>query len=148
MSAPRHWWSYAFPWILGFKNNGTNSLAGGQFSMSNLKLGNVEKGGTNSLKVALAPALLGLLLIAQFSPAAASFTAKFSLEIGYASFESDGAENYSPDVDPPHFLPASAISLPDNELCLGKIGLAPVRSDVRVSIPAIRAPPYPSLSES
>jgi hypothetical protein len=96
----------------------------------------------------LAPALLGLLLIAQFSPAAASFTAKFSFEIGYVSFKSDGPENYSLDVDPPHLLPTSAISLPDNEPCLSKTGLAPARSDARVSIPAIRAPPYPVLIES
>jgi hypothetical protein len=88
------------------------------------------------------------VLIAQFSPAAASFTAKFSFETGYAAFESDGPENYSPHVDPPHFLPAATVSLPDNELCLGKIGLAPARSDVRVSIPAIRAPPNPVLIES
>jgi hypothetical protein len=111
-------------------------------------LENTEKGSTNSLKVALAPALLGLLLIAQFSPAAASFTAKFSFETGYASFEPDGPESYSPDVDPPDLLPASAISLPDHELCLTKIGLAPASSDFRVSTPAIRAPPRPVLIES
>jgi hypothetical protein len=116
--------------------------------MSNRKLGNIEKGRTNSLTVALAPALLGLLLIVQFAPAAANSTAKFSFEIGYAAFESDGPENYSPDVDPPDFLPASAISLLDNELCLSKICLEPARSDVRVSLHGIRAPPFPVLIES
>jgi hypothetical protein len=93
------------------------------------------------MKMGPAPILIALLLLGQFSLAAASFAPKLTLEFNYASFESDDPENYNPDADPPDFQPHSAILLAGHEPGPGKINWRPPSSNVRVSAHGIRAPP-------
>lgn len=101
----------------------------------------MENGKRNSLMMAHAPVIIALLLLAQFTLAAASFAPKFTLEINYASLEPDGPGNYSPAGEPPDFLPASAILLVANQSNPDKLNWLPASSNARVSTHGIRAPP-------
>lgn len=109
--------------------------------MGERTLKEIENGRPAKLKMGLAPILIALLLLSQFSLTAAGFAATPTLEINYTSLESDEPDNYGHDADPPAFQPLSAILLPGDEPDTGKINWRPPGSKFRASTNGIRAPP-------
>jgi len=128
---------------IGFETIGTSSITWCQSDMSNTELSNIRECNHNSLRVYFAPVLLGFLLIGQFHLGAISTTPNLSFEINYAQSESSVLENFNLNADLNDYLFTSASLLSRTLSCNGKITLIKVSSNTHVSIPCIRAPPFP-----
>lgn len=111
--------------------------------MKNKKSRSMEQGKKNSLRAYLATILIVLFLISQHSLAAVGSTPNLAFEVNYAPSESDGPGNFNLNSDSHDFLFSFALLSSSAAPCNGTIGLVRAVSNSHVSIPGIRAPPFP-----